>query len=157
MNILLTAFKDTSAEKLINSLQSCDKLYLDNHREKSVEQLADKLKSNTYSLILSFGQRPLIKDKIHFESTAKNKNGDRYLTDFNIDNALTLCKEIGIAAKRSDNAGTSYCNNIYYYGMEHIKSNSLKIQMCFVHIPFEKNISDFVVFANMVQKLINAF
>lgn len=73
--ILLTAFKDTSSERLIKGLQGYDKLILENHKEKSVEQLIDRLNKNTYSLILSFGQRPVIKDKIHFESTAKDKSG----------------------------------------------------------------------------------
>ena len=44
--ILLTAFKDTSSERLINRLQAYDKLILENHMEKSVEQLIDGLNKN---------------------------------------------------------------------------------------------------------------
>lgn len=155
--ILITAFKDTSSEKLVTRLQGSDKLFLENHKEKSVEQLIGRLKDTTYDLILSFGQRPLIKNKIHFESTAKNKDVDKYSTDFDIESAMKFCKEIGLTAKRSDNAGTSYCNNIYYWGMDYISSHSLKTQMCFVHIPFDKNIDDFDVFADKIQILINKF
>ena len=157
MKILLTAFKDTSSEKLVTRLQDCDKLFLDNHKEKSLEQLIERLKDNTYDLILSFGQRPLIKDKIHFESTAKDKKGNKYVTEFDIEAALKNCKEIGLTAKCSDNAGTSYCNNIYFWGMDHISSLLLKTQMCFVHIPFDKNISNFDAFADKIQILINTF
>lgn len=153
--ILLTAFKDTSSERLIKGLQGYDKLILENHREKSVEQLIDRLNKNTYSLILSFGQRPVIKDKIHFESTAKDKSGVKYVTDFDIDSVLTVCREIGLSAKRSDNAGTSYCNNIYYWGLDYIKLHSLNTKMCFVHVPYDKNISDFKDFSEKIKQLIN--
>lgn len=153
--ILLTAFKNTSSEKLIKALRDYDKLFLDNDREKSVNQLTGRLDEKTYNLILAFGQRPLIKDKIHFESAAKDKEGGQYSTDFDIEKTLKICREIGITAKRSDNAGTSYCNNIYYHGMQYISLNSLKTQMCFVHIPFDKNISDFDVFVKKIVFLLN--
>lgn len=153
--ILITAFKDTPCEKLATILQGCDKLFLENHKEKSVEQLIGRLKDITYDLILAFGQRPLIKDKIHFESTARDKNGGKYVTDFDIEAALKACKELGLTAKRSDNAGTSYCNNIYYWGMDYISSHSLKTQICFVHIPFEKNIGNFEDFSYKIQLLVD--
>ena len=152
--ILVTAFKDTSSEKLVNSFVNTDILILENHREKSVEQLTNQLNKNTYSFILSFGQRPLIKDKIHFESTARNKNGGEYITDFDIEAALKICLDIGLSAKRSDNAGTSYCNNIYYWGLDHIKSHSLNTKMCFIHIPYDKNIGDFEDFSEKIKLLI---
>ena len=154
---LLTAFKNTSSEILVKKLQDYDKLILENNKEKSAEQLIGKLKDITYDLILSFGQRPLIKDKIHFESTARDKESNKYVTDFDIEGALKICEKIGLNAKRSDNAGTSYCNSIYYFGMEHVSQHSLKTQMCFIHIPFDKNISDFDVFADKIQKFINYF
>lgn len=155
--ILLTAFKNTSSEKLLKTLADCDKIFLENHKEKSAEQLIKQLDNKTYHLILSFGQRPLIKDKIHFEGAAKNNEGGKYQTDFDIEEALKICKEIGITAKRSDNAGTSYCNNIYYRGMDYISSHSLKTQMCFVHIPFDKNISNFELFTVKIQTIINMY
>lgn len=154
-DLLLTAFKNTSSEELVYRLDDYNKLIFENHKEKSVEQLVKQLKKNRYSLILSFGQRPLIKDKIHFESTARDKNGGKYSTDINIDKALQICKEIGLTAKCSDNAGTSFCNNLYYQGLEYISSNSLKTKMCFVHIPFDKNIADFDDFSKKIQTLIN--
>ena len=155
--ILLTAFENTSSEMMVKTLRGCDRLILENHKEKSVGQLICRLKKNTYDLILAFGQRPLIKDKIHFESTAWDKEGGKYVTDFDIEAALKTCKEIGLTAKRSDNAGTSFCNNIYYWGMDHILSCSLKTQMCFIHIPFDKNISDFDAFCRKIQHFINHF
>lgn len=153
--ILLTAFKGTSSERLLKRFSDCDRLILENHKEKSAEQLIIRLDKNLYSLILSFGQRPLIKDKIHFESAARNKNSGEYITDFDIAAALKICGDIGISAKRSDNAGTSYCNNIYYCGMDYIKSHSLNTKMCFVHVPFDKNIGDFEIFSEKTELLIN--
>lgn len=155
--ILLTAFKDTSSEKLVKKITNCDKLILDNHKEKSVEQLIGQLKNNKYGLVLSFGQRPLIKDKIHFESTARDRKEGQFSTEFDIEAALRICKKAGLDARRSDNAGTSYCNNIYYRGMDYISLHSLGTQMCFIHIPFDKNISDFAVFTDKIQRLINTF
>lgn len=152
---LITAFKGTSSEKLINKLQNCDKLILENHREISANQLCGRLNKNKYGLILSFGQRPLIKDKIHFESTARDKSRNEIFTPFDIENALKICKELGISAKRSDNAGTSFCNNIYYYGLDYIKSHLLNTQMCFIHIPYDKNICDFDNFAYKMELFIN--
>lgn len=153
--VLITAFKYTSSAIIIKRIKGCDKLILENHKEESVSQLFTQLNKNTYDFILAFGQRPLIKDKIHFESTARDKNGGKYSSDFNIDKALQICKEIGLTAKCSDNAGTSFCNNLYYRGLEYISSNSLKTKMCFVHIPFDKNIADFDDFSKKIQALIN--
>lgn len=153
--ILLTAFKNTSSERLIKELKNYDTLILENHREKSAEQLIGRLNKNKYGLILSFGQRPLIKDKIHFESTAKDKNGGMCITNFDIEAALKICESIGLTAKRSDNAGTSYCNNIYFRGLDYINTNSLKTQMCFIHIPYDKNIGSFTVFSEKISLFIN--
>lgn len=155
--ILLTAFKNSSSEKLVGRLIGCDKVFLENHKEKSVEQLIKQLKDNTYDLILSFGQRPLIKDKIYFEGIAKNKDGRKFQTDFDIESALKICKEIGIFAKYSNYSGTSYCNNIYFWGLDYISSHSLKTKMCFIHIPFVKNICNFNLFAKKIQELLNTF
>lgn len=83
--ILLTAFKNTSSEKLIKALKKYDILILENDREMSVNQLICRLSEKKYDFILAFGQRPLIKDKIHFESTARDKAGGKYLTDFDIE------------------------------------------------------------------------
>lgn len=51
--ILLTAFKDTSSEKLGKRLQCGDILILENHKEKSVEQLIGRLNHIPYDKNIS--------------------------------------------------------------------------------------------------------
>ncbi|MBP3577025.1 MAG: hypothetical protein J6K15_02835, partial [Lachnospiraceae bacterium] len=48
----------------------------------------------------------------------------------------------GLSVKISDNAGTSYCNELYWNGLRYILEKKLDTKMVFLHVPFEKNISD---------------
>ena len=45
--------------------------------------------------------------------------------------------------KNSKNAGTSYCNYIYYKALEYLQENRSDTKVVFIHIPYYKNISDF--------------
>lgn len=48
----------------------------------------------------------------------------------------------GMNVKISNNAGTSFCNTLYFYGLNYISANNLPTQLVFIHIPFERNLSD---------------
>lgn len=151
MQILLTAFKNTSSEVLVKSIKGYDNLILENDRAKSVKQLEQALQKEKYRYILSFGQRPLIKDKIYVEDKAVI-NGEALETSFDITRIQQAFENRKIKVKLSHNAGTSYCNNIYYYGMRIIAENYLNTKMVFIHIPFRKNISNSAVFFRLMEK-----
>ncbi|MBQ8780734.1 MAG: hypothetical protein IJZ72_03575 [Oscillospiraceae bacterium] len=153
MKILLTAFKNTSSEKLIGYFdEGFAKLILENDKRKSEQQLKNALEKDAYSVVLSFGQRPVMKNKLAIETCAKD--GERIIcTDFDCDDLKNTLAACGIEAKLSSNAGTSFCNNIYRFGLEYL--NTFETQMVFVHMPFEKNISDFDMFAECVKKAVS--
>ena len=72
--ILLTAFCGTSAELLVKGAELNLKykvLYLPNDKIKDSELLIDALQQEQFDYVISFGQRPNIKDKVHIESRAK--------------------------------------------------------------------------------------
>ena len=141
--ILLTAFKGTSSEKLISCFgEEYHKLVLENHKEKSVEQLVKLLKHNNFDNVISFGQKPVIRDKLYIELEGKIY-GTSYKTNFDIDRLMNVLEHSGFSVHISNNAGTSFCNNIYAHGLKYIKENAYKTKMLFIHVPFEKNISDF--------------
>ena len=151
--ILLTAFKGTSSEKLISCFSSeFHKLILENHKEKSVEQLVQLLERNNFDYVISFGQKPVIRDKLYIELTGKINNIS-YKTDFDADSLKELLFHAGFEVHISNNAGTSFCNNIYANGLKYIRDNACKTKMLFIHVPFEKNISDFDDFS---ERLITA-
>ena len=153
MKILLTAFKDTSSEKLINCFDDrFFKLILQNNKLKSEHQLKQFIDKEKPNYVISLGQRPVIKNKIHIETCAKSEERIIY-TDFDYDTLLRIFKDNGIEVKLSNNAGRSFCNNIYCFGLSYIQNKKIDTKMLFVHIPFEKNISDFKCFAD---KMINA-
>ena len=151
MSILLTAFKNTSSEILINSINGFDRLILENDKIKSVEQLERALQNKNFRYVLSFGQRPVIKDKIYIEDRA-SINGEVLKTSFDTASIKQVFCNNKIAVRLSYNAGTSYCNNIYYHGMKMIAEKRLNTEMVFIHIPFMKNISSPEAFFRSAEK-----
>lgn len=157
MKILLTAFAHTSSEKLIRRFDgSYGELVLVNHKEKSVYQLISAICADQYDYIIAFGQKPVIKDKVYIELQGRIEN-KILLTDFDTDRFASCLANEGLFVRFSHNAGTSFCNHIYANGLKYISENGCGAKMCFVHVPFEKNISDFHDFSDKLVRAITAF
>ena len=139
--VLLTAFRGSSAEQLIKYANGFDTLVLPNDKVKDSEKLINKIIDGTYDYVFSFGQKPNIKNKVYIETTAKN-GVISVETDFDCERLQKLFESNGVVAKISRNAGTSYCNSLYFNGLSYIQNSKLKTKMVFVHIPFLKNIND---------------
>lgn len=139
--VLLTAFRGSSAEELIKYANGFDTLVLPNSKVKDAEKLINKIVDGTYNYIFSFGQRPNIKNKVHIETIARN-GVTSVETDFDCKRLQKLFESNGVAAKISHNAGTSYCNSLYFNGLSYIQTNKLKTKMVFVHIPYLKYIDN---------------
>lgn len=143
MKVLLTAFRNTSSENLIY-YSIADTLIIENDKAMCAAQIENAVKQDKYNFIFCFGQRPNIKDKVHIETQARI--GDSILkTAFDCDTLRHLFEQKGITAKLSQNAGTSYCNHLYYSGLN--AAQGKPVQLVFIHIPYEKNISDFDIFS----------
>lgn len=138
MNLLLTAFRGSSAEYLVKGSRY-DTLLLPNDKEKDAKVLFAALRHNTYDYIISLGQRPNIKNKVHIETTACN-GGSSLETGFDCEYFQGMLLQNGITARLSQNAGTSYCNSIYWNGMSYLAEHGLHTRMVFLHVPFRKNI-----------------
>lgn len=142
--ILLTAFCGTSAELLVKGVEPnfFDKvLYLPNDKIKDSELLTEALKQEQFDYVISLGQRPNIKDKVHIETRARK--GDLCIeTVFDCEKLKNMLEQSGLSAKLSCNAGTSFCNELYWNGLKYMEENRLNTKMVFLHVPFEKNISD---------------
>lgn len=152
-NILLTAFQGTSAELLIQGAKGCATLLLPNDKIKDSEKLIDAISSEKFDYVISFGQRPNIKDKVNIETIAREHESCIY-TNFDCDKLKEMFERKGIIAKISTNAGTSFCNQLYWNGLKYIFDNNLKTRMVFVHIPFVKNIADFDRFRKQIFEAI---
>lgn len=153
-NILMTAFRGTSAELLIqNAKNNYRTLLLPNDKIKDSEMLLDAISNEKFDYVISFGQRPNIKDKVHIETTAKA--GEFQInTNYNCENLKQMFEQNGIVSKISHNAGTSFCNELYLNGLKYIFENDLDTKMVFVHIPFAKNVTDFDSFRNRIFEVI---
>ena len=156
LKLLLTAFRGSSAEQLIKYANKFDTLNLPNDKVKDSEKLISIMSSGKYHYVFSFGQRPNIKNKVHIETTAMN--GEDYIkTKFDCEQLYELFQANGITAKISHNAGTSFCNCLYYNGLAYIQKKQLQTKMVFLHIPFLKNIDDtelfFIKLINIVEKI----
>lgn len=143
--ILLTAFRNTSAEQLLHGVTEYRTLLLPNDKELDSRLLCEMLSREHFDLILSIGQKPNIKDKVHIE-TAARKNGMQLVTDFDCDRLMGLFETNEICARISYNAGTSFCNALYWGGLHCISRMTADIRMVFLHIPFAKNVGDFEAF-----------
>lgn len=152
-NILLTAFRGSSAESLIRDKKNFETLFLPNDKIEDSKKLIDTISSKKFDYVISFGQRPNIKDKVHIETTARE--GDFHIdTGFDCDGFKRLFDQNGLISKISHNAGTSFCNRLYLNGLKYIVKNDLDTKMVFVHIPFMKNISDFDRFQSQIFDVI---
>ena len=139
--VLLTGFRGSSAEQLIEKTNGFDTLILPNDKVKDSEKLINAIANEKYDYIFSFGQRPNIKNKVNIETTARN-GLTSVETDIDCEQLQKLFESNGVVAKISRNAGTSYCNSLYFNGLSYIQKNRIKTKMVFVHIPFLKNIDD---------------
>lgn len=138
-NILLTAFCGTSAELLIKHTKDYKTLLLPNDKVEDSEMLIDTIYKEKYDYVISFGQRPNIKNKVYIETIAKEREFS-IKTNFDCVALKQLFEQKGIASQISHNAGTSFCNQLYLNSLKYILYNKLDTQMVFVHIPFVKNI-----------------
>jgi len=147
--ILLTVFEGTSSELLLNGFKDFPVLVLPNDKVRDYELLIESLLKAHFDYVLSFGQRPNIKDKVHFEITARD--GElRLETTFDCERLTLLFEQNGIPTKLSQNAGTSFCNKLYWNGLKYVEDNDLNTKMVFGHVPFEKKIEDFELFQESI-------
>lgn len=147
--VLLTVFRGSSAEQLIKYAEEFDILILPNDKVKDSVILINRIADDIYDYVFSFGQRPNIKNKVHIETTGRN-GLTSVKTDFDCEQLQKLFESNGITAKISHNAGTLFCNSLYYNGMNCIQQNNLKTKMVFIHIPLLKNIDNFDSFFTMI-------
>lgn len=70
---------------------------------------------------------------------------------FDCERLRLLFEQNGITSKLSHNAGTSFCNTLYWNGLKYIENNGLETKMVFVHVPFAKNIGDFELFRERIH------
>ena len=148
-NILLTAFSGTSSEILLKGFNDFSVVMLPNDKVRDSEILIKTFSGTHFDYVLSFGQRPNIKDTVYIETTAREGELRRD-TVFDGERLRLLFEQNGIPAKLSDNAGTSFCNRLYWNGLKYIVENKLKTKMVFVHVPFIKNISGFELFQERI-------
>ncbi len=164
--ILLTAFRGSSAEKLIGSFAEnphedhrADSgiidttvwrtLLLPNDKVRDSQILIEHIAKEQFALVMSFGQRPNIKNKVHIETTARDGES-KIITRFDCDRLCQVFGQSGLTAKISHNAGTSFCNRLYWNGLNYLAENRPDIKMVFIHIPYLKNITDFNSFGERI-------
>lgn len=151
MKVLAAGFKgeDNSAKVLLDRLpDSIHKLYLENDKQESVAQLLKA--ADHFGAICMFGQKPVLKNKVCVERRAA-LNGESLCPDYDFEGIQNFFAD-RYPLKFSDNAGTSYCNNLYYHAIKKFSESNKKL--VFIHIPMLKNIADFSALTNTVQAYI---
>lgn len=152
MNILLTGFCGTSSELLIKKAD-CKSIILPNNKVIDSQLLIREIRLQKYDYIFSFGQKPNIKDKLHIETTARNM-ADRLSTNFEYDKLKSAFEANNLTVHISNNAGTSFCNALYWNGLNYIYNKGMDTRMLFLHIPFCKNIADSESFFHRILTVI---
>lgn len=152
MKILVAGFKgnNNSSKILLDNLtNNIDKLYLENDKEESVNQLLNI--AAIYDIILLFGQKPVLKNKISVERKA-TLNGNTICSHFDFENIKNFFDK-KYPLKFSENAGTSYCNHLYYHGLKEFSGSKNKI--VFIHVPMLKNIDDMTSLVSIIESYID--
>lgn len=148
--ILLTAFRGTSAEVLVKGMRQYKSLIFPNDKVLDSELLAEALELEPWDYVISLGQRPNIKDKVHIETTAR-KDASYICTSLDWERMKQVFEQCGLKVKISENAGTSFCNELYWNGLKFIQEKQLGTKMVFVHVPFEKNVTDMEEFRGRIE------
>ena len=148
MKILLTGFCNTSSELLAKCAQY-KSLILPNDKLKDSQILLEEIGGQKYDYVLSFGQKPNIKNKIYFETAARNADS-RIDTNFELAKLKSTLESHNIPVQISSNAGTSFCNALYWSGLNYIYNKCPDTKMLFLHIPFLKNIADSELFFDRI-------
>lgn len=131
-------------------------LILPNDKVLDSKILLTEANRHAYKYIFSFGQKPNIKDKVYIETTARN--GSRsFHTDFAYDKLREALEAEKIMVRISDNAGTSFCNALYWNALEYIRNQGLETKIVFLHIPFCKNMTAPGDFCEKIRKGIGNF
>lgn len=151
--ILLTAFRNTSAQLLLDGVTEYRTLLLPNDKRRDSEIMIDVISQDKFDYILSIGQKPNIKNKVYIETTAR-EGAKRIHTSMDCDKLVGFFERHGICARISHNAGTSYCNQLYLNGLHYLSRNALGTRMVFVHIPFTAHVENFDVFRSRFLSVI---
>ena len=112
---LVTAFdgEENSSKIICERLRAdCKKIILPNDKILSCEMLKKEIDSGGFKYIFSLGQKPVIKNKITAEDTARH--GEKVLK-VNAGPVCGLINQYGYDCRISHNAGTSFCNNLYFF------------------------------------------
>ena len=144
--VTLLAFKNTSAELLVSGMDF-PTVFLPSDKTRDSEIAKEEIQKS--SIIICFGQKPQIKNKICLELIGKN-NGSTIATNFDIESFKEKLEQQNISYSESQNPGTSYCNLVYWNGLNYIKEQNINCKFLFIHIPFEKNINNI---AELQEKL----
>lgn len=156
-SVLLTAFHGTSSEKIIQSFgDEYYKLILVNDKGSSVNQLISAIDIHRPDYIISFGQKPVIKDKIYIEFIGREK-GIMYETNFDVEKLEYAFKHVGFTVCKSYNAGTSYCNHIYANGLKYLREKEYEGKMVFIHVPFAKNMLSLSEYSTSLKSAIEVY
>ncbi|MDE5860222.1 MAG: hypothetical protein K2H23_07575 [Oscillospiraceae bacterium] len=137
--ILVTAFdgEENSSRIVCEKLKiECKKIILPNDKALSCEMLKNAVENGGFGYIFSLGQKPVIKNKITVEDTARC---NEKIIKINAERISEIIIKAGYDCRISHNAGTSFCNNLYFFGLNYISENQLDAKMFFIYVPFEKN------------------
>ena len=140
MDILLTGFQGTSSELLVKGAKHRSTI-LPSNKVVDSQLLIEEISLRRYDYIFSFGQKPNIKDKLYVETTARSM-AERLNTNMEYAKLKSAFEANNLTVQISDNAGTSFCNALYWNGLNYIYNKGMDTKMLFLHIPFYKNISD---------------
>lgn len=143
--ILLTGFSNTSSAELLRENGMFDTLLLPSDKVQDTERLIERIDDTHYDLIISLGQKPNIRDRIYIETMAKKKEMS-LRTGLDCELLSHIFNQNHICTKISCHAGTSFCNALYWNGLQYITQNRLSSNMVFIHIPFIKNITEPALF-----------
>ena len=149
--LTILAFKNTSAELLVKGMDFPTALLPSDKIKDSEIARAEIEKAD---IVICFGQKPQIKNKICLEMIAKNQ-GEIIKTNLDIESLKHLLETNNIIYTESYNPGTSYCNLVYWNSLNYIKAKELNCRFLFIHIPFEKNIDKILALQEKLKIVIN--
>ncbi|MBO4532838.1 MAG: hypothetical protein J5726_03985 [Treponema sp.] len=148
--LTLLAFKNTSAELLVKGLDFST-VFLPSDKIKDSEIARAEIEKS--DIVICFGQKPQIKNKICLELVAKNQ-GEIIKTNFDLEPLKHLLETNNIVYTESYNPGSSYCNLVYWNSLNYIKDQKFNCKFLFIHIPFEKNIDDILTLQEKLNIII---
>ena len=142
-----------SAKILLDKISTSNKIFLENDMDKSVAQIIDAIKDNTFDLVVQIGQGSGLVRCIDIEKSV-SQGADVFMSNYDFTAMRNFLMDAGYHVNVTHENTNFLCNNAFFHTLKYISENNLKTQSIAIHIP---SMSDSILCKNKLAETLSEF